>query len=119
MSKIIEVKAKLGKEEGGAACAVNWDAGNSVEEKVEMFGETVVDQAAEGQFKVQLQAGLRRCLEAGKDPQAYADAYKPGVRAPSIAADPYAAAVSAFSQMSPDEKAKYLQEIKESIAAAG
>jgi len=110
MSKIIEVKAvdtKTGKE-----CTVTWDTGNGLQEKIQMFGEAVVDAAAEAQFKVSLRPGLKASMIKGTDPQIYADAYKPGIRAPSIAQDPMSAAKSAYSRMSSEEKAAFLESLK-------
>ena len=113
MPKVIEVSAKLGKDEGGASCLVNWNAGASLAEKVELFSESVVDASAESNMKVQLQAGLRRCLERGRDPQVYADTYVPGIRAASVTANPTAAAKAAFARMTPEEKAEFLQSLRD------
>jgi len=110
MSKVVEVSAKL--PETGQECKVTYDFGKDTEEKIQMFGESVVDSAAEGQFRVGLQAGLRSAMKRGVDPQTYADGYKPGVRAPSIAQDPMSAAKSAYSRMSSEEKAAFLESLK-------
>lgn len=101
-----EVKAKNPKT--NAETTVMYDFGENLQDAVTKFGENVVFEKFVAQSTVNLQSGLRTCLEQGKDPEAYAAAWKPGVKAPSIAADPLSAAKAAFTRMTTEEKEAFL-----------
>jgi len=92
----IETKApKVGKE-----ATVEYEVGASLAESAQIFGEQIVNDVFNQQLVVKIQAGVRTCLEQGKDPVAWAAVYKPGVRGPAIAKDPKLAARAAIGQMS-------------------
>lgn len=98
---------KVGKE-----AAVIYPLGDTLEEACELFGEDVVYNMYKGQATVRIQAGLRSCLEKGIDPVAWAASYKLGVKAPSIIADPKAAADAAISRMTDEERLALLEKMK-------
>jgi len=110
MGTPIEVKASNPKTD--QECAVMYDFGGTIEEAVDNFTGDVVHSLYVAQAKVVLQAALRRCMEQGRDPGDFAASWKPGVKAPSIAADPIAAAKAAFAKMSDEDKAAFLQSLK-------
>ena len=105
---IVKAKApKLGKE-----TEVEYEFGKDLDESIDLFGATIVHSKFVSASTVDLQAALRRCLENGQDPVAYAEGWKPGMRAPSISKDPLAVATLAISQMSDEEKMKLIEQIK-------
>lgn len=110
MGTAVEVKATHPKTE--AECAVMYDFGDTISEATQLYGEDVVYNLYQSQAKIRLQAGLRICLEQGRNPDDYAKQWKPGVKAPSITADPMAAAKAAFGRMSDEEKAVFLDSLK-------
>lgn len=115
MGTAIEVSAKLPANEDRPQeleGTVLYDFGDNIDEAIEKFGGDTVFSGFVANSKVTLQSGVRRCLENGRDPQAFADVWKPGVKAPSIAQDPMAAARSAFARMTDEEKAEFLQQLK-------
>jgi len=105
-----EVKATSPKTNTEAI--VNYDFGDDLNSAVALFGEEVVFEFFEATATIRLQAGIRSCLERGVDTQAYASTWKPGVKAPSIAADPMSAAKAAFTRMTDEEKAAFLESLR-------
>ena len=105
----MEVKASNPKTEQEAV--VEYDFGATVDEAVELFGADVVHDYFVGQAKVRLQAGLRACMEQGRDPVDYAKQWKPGVKAPSILTDPMAAATAAFGRMDEAQRREFLEKL--------
>lgn len=114
MPKVLKITAKAPKVGEDAVCTVKFNSGESLKEAAKMFGEDVVLNIFEQQVIVKVQAGARKCLENGQDPQAWTDKYVPGVKAPSIAKDPVATARSAISQMSDEEKAALIADLQNS-----
>ena len=110
----MQITAKNPTPEGqeDQACTVEYEFGKDLAETTDFFTEGIVHSAAVAQFKVGLQSGLRSAMKRGIDPQAYADSWKPGVKAPSISADPMAAAKAAFSQMDDEAKREFLESLK-------
>ena len=106
----MEIKTKAPKV--GKEATVEFAFGTTLAENAEMFGEEIVNSIFVQKVVVNVQAGVRECLENGKDPFAWTAAYKPGVKAPSIAKDPKAAARLAISQMSDEEKMALIAELK-------
>lgn len=109
---MVEVTAKAPKVEKEAT--VNYNFGENLGEMVDLFGEDVVRNYAERQMTIQLQANIRRLLEAGQTPEQIQEAinrWKPGVitRLVTGGGDPLTAALSAFDGMSPDEQQAFIQ----------
>jgi len=98
----MEIKTKAPKV--GKEATVDYPIAATVEENITNFGANIVNDVFTDALVVKIQAGVRRCLEGDQDPIAWAAAYKPGTKAPSIAKDPKAAAMSAISRMSDEEK---------------
>ncbi|MBU2249237.1 MAG: hypothetical protein KKD77_20990, partial [Gammaproteobacteria bacterium] len=96
----------------GKSATVEFATGANLAENVKLFGEQIVNDIFLQQLTVKVQAGIRSCVENGKDPQAWASAYKPGTKMPSIAKDPKAAARLAISQMSDEEKKALIAELR-------
>ena len=105
-------KVKASIQKTGQDCEVEYDFGNDLDNAIELFGKETVFGYFKGQATVRLQAGLRSAMERGIDPAAFARGWKPGVTAPSIAADPFSAAVSAYARMTDEEKANFLSTLK-------
>ena len=114
MGTKVDVSAKLPAKDNRQEmeATVQYDFGDNADEALELFGTDAVYSGFVANAKVTLQSGIRRCLENGRDPQAFADAWKPGVKTPSIAADPVAAAKAAFSKMSDEERMAFLEQLK-------
>ena len=110
----IEIKTKAPKV--GKEATVTYEHGATLAENVQLFGEGIVNDIFNQQLVVKIQAGVRQCLENAKDPQAWVNAYRPGVKAPSIAKDPKAAARLAISQMSEEEKMALRVEMRGGIS---
>ncbi len=108
VKSIVTKAPKVGKEE-----SVNYNLGDTLAENVEIFGEDVVNKLFIGQTIIKVQAGVRKCLENGQDAQAWADNFVPGTRAPSIAADPKAAARAAISKMTPEERLELIAQLQQ------
>ena len=96
----------------GKAADVEYPIGKNLAENVELFGEAIVNKVFEEQLRVKVQAGVRKCLEAGADPQAWADNYKPGDKSPAVPKDPKAAARAAISQMSEEERLELIASLQ-------
>ena len=107
--RTITAKAPKVSKEG----SVSYKLGNTLAENIGIFGEAVVNKLFTEQTVVKVQGGVRKCLENGQDPQKWADAFIPGQRAPSIAADPKAAARIAVSKMSDKERLELIKELQE------
>lgn len=117
MGKAIEVSAKTdikdkeGKVVKSVNGAVSYDFGDNLAEAVKKFGEPIVFSKFVAQAVIDLQANMRRTLVAGGDLKAMAAAWKPGVTVQRTV-DPIAAAKNKYAQMSPEERAKFLAELK-------
>lgn len=82
---------------------------------VDEFGEDVVASAANQHLRVQAQAAIRRLLEAGKtddEIEATMKTWQPGMKIASAPKDPKAAFRAAWSQMSAEERAELLRDLK-------
>jgi len=106
----MEIKTRAPKV--GKEATVNYNVGKSLVENVDLFGEDKVNKIFTEQLVVKVQGGVRKCLENGQDPQAWADKFVPGEKAPSIAKDPKAAARAAISKMSEEERLTLIAEIQ-------
>ena len=104
---IVKVKApKVEKE-----AEVDYDFGDNIQQSIELHGEAAVHTGFIKASVVDLQAGMRRTLEAGGDANVYASQFKPGVKMPSMPKDPMAAAKLAIGQMSDEDKQALINEL--------
>lgn len=112
-----EVTAKAPKLEKEATVVVNY--ADSVEEAVEMFGEEAILSNAFANWRVTLQANIRKSLESGMEPEdvqtKLADA-KMGVASTGGRVDPQAAFIAKFKTSSPEEQAAMLDKLREAAA---
>jgi len=106
--KIISAKAPKVSKEG----SVTYELGTTLAENVGIYGEEAVNKLFTEQTVIKVQSGLRKCLENGQDPQAWADAYIPGVRSAAIAKDPKVAAREAVNKMSEEERLELIRELQ-------
>lgn len=104
----IEVKAKKGDKEA----AVGYDFGDDLNDMTAKFGDEVVFTNARANMKIVLQAGLRRCLEDGKDYNDYANRWIPGVQTTTGITDPVAAMKAKFANMTDEERMAFLDDLK-------
>ena len=112
--KSYEVTAKktVGDETKEATISVEF--GETAEESIKAFGETVVNSNFIGAAKITAQAAMRRMLETGKDAKAITDAmagWKPGVSL-QRASDPAAAMLGKFAGMDKKAQAQFIAELQ-------
>ena len=98
---------KISKE-----ATIEYSFGENVQDAISMFGEDVVFNGFKADAVVTLQAAIRRYLEKGQDPSILSNEWKPGQKAPSIAADPKAAALAAFAKMTAEDKQALIEQIR-------
>ena len=118
MPDVKEVSAKSPKLDRETLAIVNY--GETLEESTEMFGADAVNSNAWANWKVTLQAAIRRGHEAGKTDEQIVEelaAAKMGVAVSGGAIDPIQASLAKFKLMDEDEQAAYLEQLRE--AAAG
>lgn len=106
---IVEVTAKAPKID--KVGTVGYNFGENLVEAQKIFGDELVHNGFVSHGIVQLQALIRRCLEANQDPVELAKSWKPGIKA-VIAKDPVAAAKAAFANMDPEAKKAFLADLK-------
>ena len=107
MSGVIEVSAKKNDTEA----TINYDFGENLEEMVEKFTDSVVFTNARANMKIVLQAAMRRRIEAGQPVDDLATTWKPGVQMERIV-DPIAAAKAKYATMDEDQRAAFLEELR-------
>jgi len=123
--KQAEVSAKLPAKEGvkgreqdlSATVIVNY--AETLKEASEMFGEEAVLSNAFANWRVTLQAGIRRSLDAGKTPDQIASdfaAAKMGVATGGARVDPLTASLAKFKLMDKAEQANYLKQLRDLAA---
>ena len=98
---------KINKE-----ATIEYNFGENVKDAISMFGEDVVFNGFKADAVVTLQSAIRRYLEKGQDPAILSNEWKPGQKAPSIAADPKAAALAAFAKMTVEDKQALIEQIR-------
>jgi len=112
-------EAKKVMEEKSAVIMVNY--ADSLDEALEMFGEEAVLTNAFANWRVTLQAGIRRALVAGKSQDQIQTEFasaKMGVATTGARIDPITASLAKFKGMTPEEQAAYLEQLH-ILAAAG
>lgn len=103
----MEVKATKDEKE----VSVEYDFGSNLDEATERFGSETVFSKFVSASKVELQAGLRRCIESGASAEDFASNWKPGVRTSLGKIDIVAATKARFAAMTPEEKEAFLEEL--------
>lgn len=101
------------KTEDGKSVTVDFDFGNTLQEKVDKFGEDVVDGHIQRAFTLSLQSWLRGQLRAGKsaeDIQKEVQDWKPGAR--RAAKTPLQKAMEELEKMSPEERAEVKKNLR-------
>lgn len=109
----ITAKTKIGDSQEWTEATVSRDIGNDVRSLVKEFGEEQVGKAAQQHLRVQLQAYMRRLLEAGKtadEIEALCATWTPGMTVAAAPKDPKAAFNAAWAAMSEEDRAKVLAE---------
>lgn len=109
---IQDVEIKVNAPKVSAEATLSYKIGETLGENVELFGEEVVNSIFVQQLIVKVQAGARTAMENGRDPQLWASSYVPGQKAPSIAADPKAAARAALARMSEEERLQLIRDLQ-------
>ncbi len=111
--EVKEVSAKSPKLDRETAIVVNY--GETVEESVEMFGGDAVNSNAYANWRVTLQAGIRRGHDANKTDEQILDELaeaKMGIAVTGAAVDPIQASLLKFKTMNAEEQAEYLEKLK-------
>jgi len=108
---------KIGRE-----ATVEYNIGEDLNEAINLFGDAVVYSAFKQSAVIDVQAVIRRMLEAGKSEeeiQNYLSSYKLGVRTTSGGGrrDSYKAALEALLSASPEEREAKIAEIRAKLAA--
>jgi len=112
-------KANTSGEDLSATVFVNY--GESLDEAVQMFGEEQILSNAWANWRVTLQAAVRRMLAAGKSQdeiQAALENAKMGVAMEKTSVDPITASLMKFKTMSPEQQAEFLEKLKAAASAA-
>ena len=119
MSEVKQISAKSPKLDRETAVAVNY--GETVEESIQMFGAEPINSNAFANWRVTLQAAIRRMHEAGKTDEEITkeltDA-KMGVAVTGGRIDPIQASLATFKTMTKEEQAGYLQKLRD-VASEG
>jgi len=116
MPKEMVVSAKAPKVDKEASVTVQ--TGENAEEAITMFGGEQVLSNANANWRVTLQANVRRGLLAGKSQeelQGLLGSAKMGVATERIS-DPLAAAENKFNDMNTDEQKAFIKRLKDKIA---
>jgi len=103
------------KEEKKASVTVNY--GDTALETIKLFGDEAVNTNAFANWRVTIQAGIRRALEKGKSAAEIALSFKDakmGVATTTGAADPVEAAAAKFLTMTPEEQSSYIKRLQAS-----
>ena len=105
-----------GKMVGGKAGAVEYDFGDNMADAAKKFGDEVVFTGFRADAVVDLQALIRRNLNAGTDYVEAAKVWKPGVRSVAVAAAPTMESMRKFyaSLTTDDERKDFLKQVRES-----
>jgi len=112
-----EISAKSPKLDRETAVVVNY--GETLEESVEMFGAEAMNSNAFANWRVTLQAAIRRGHEANKTDeqiQTELEEAKMGIAVTGAVVDPIQASLVKFKTMNQDEQADYLEKLKEAAA---
>ena len=115
--EVKEISAKSPKLDRETAVVVNY--GETIEESVEMFGGEAVNTNAYANWRVTLQAAIRRGHEANKTDEQIQDELaeaKMGVAVTGAAVDPIQASLLKFKTMNEEEQADYLEKLKAAAA---
>lgn len=120
MPEVKEINARSPKLDRDTTVMVEY--GETIEETLEMFGGEAVNSNAYANWRVTLQAAIRRGHEAGKSDEEIQDMIskcKMGVAMTSGRgkADPIQQSLAKFKQMSPEEQQEYLEKLREAAAA--
>jgi hypothetical protein len=92
---------------------VEFDMPADLDSLVAKYGADTVYAAASGNFVISLQALARRHIEkSDEEIQALVAAWNPNERAAAVKATPAERAASAFSKLSPEEKAELLARLR-------
>jgi len=87
----------------------------SLQEAIEWCGESNILDNAKANYKVVIQAAMRRLKIQGKtnkEIQEFINQMKMGSTGPRVAVDPIQAAAAKFAMMTPEEQAQYIQSLK-------
>lgn len=74
-----ELTLSASTKDGASASAV-FQVPENIQEFIDAYGEDIAYNYAMCEFRRAAQAGLRRAAQSGRDAQAWADVWKPGVR---------------------------------------
>jgi len=121
MPKVLKVSAKdPGMEKGKkvrepSSATIELQTGETAKESIEMFGDEPVLSNANANWVVTIQGGIRRMLAAGKSQaeiQKEIGSSKMGVSR-ARTADPQAAIKKQWATWSPEQRAAFIKEMKE------
>ena len=113
-----EVSAKSPKLERESLVVVQY--GENCAESIQMFGDEAVNSNGFANWRVTIQAGIRRAHEAGKTDKEIQDMFtsaKMGVAVSGGAVDPIQASLAKFKLMDAKEQKVYLKQLQEAAAA--
>lgn len=119
MPKLMEVSAKSPKHDRETTVMVNF--GETLKESKEMFGADAVNSNAFANWRVTLQASIRRMHDAGKSDEEIQAALKDakmGVAVSGGRVDPIQASLAQFATWTPEKQEAYLQQLRERAAQA-
>lgn len=94
----------------GASASATFQAPENIQEFIDAYGEDIAYNYAMCEFRRAAQAGLRRAAQAGRDAQAWADAWKPGVRPMGLSAEEKLA--KKLASLSDEQLQRILEQLK-------
>lgn len=117
----LEVKTKKKDSDDVVNATVNYKMADSLDEAVSMYGQEVVWGLLESQIQTNAQNIARAALRDGRDAQAAADGYTPGVRRERAPVDPIAATLQRADSgaMSADDLQNLIAQLQARLGAAG
>lgn len=108
-----QIVAKVPKLDAEIQCDVQMP--ESLEEARQVATDAAILDNAIANYKVVIQAAMRRLKLQGKtnqEIQDYVSQMKMGVSGPKVAVDPFQAAAARFAMMTPEEQAAYIAQLK-------
>jgi len=99
------ISARTGQLSGTVQLVIAVD----LKDMLKKYGEQAVFDTAMTGATLEVQSGIRRCLNNGSDPQAFVDDWKLGESTRIPAASKENAAIATFKNMDPEKRAEVLR----------
>jgi hypothetical protein len=116
-SRMAEQVVHAKDPKSGNEAEVLYNFGDTLADAVSKFGEAAVFSAFKADAIVGLQARLRSAIRTGKDAQAVADSWKPGVRTVSAGGGESLVekAKKRFAAMTPEQQNEFIAQLQAAV----